>query len=462
MSRQEIFKDRDQKTKSDGQTTTSTQCHIGSADMKNDHQRIQLKNQMNLDLCLDARSDGLDYNVYDEDDVKVLPAIARAADSYSTKSTRNTWDNNMPYYHLGDSNTLLAADGLKLKDILTSDTQEIQTAIPIKDIDLEHAVEGAKDDIQETQGSPAATESLQNAPKILDITESCLAINETLSSTTDVLECNWFECTHEPFSNSRDLILHLNGHADNLEWKVKNASYSYTCRWEKCWNNTSFSNPAKMIEHLRAHTLEKPFICPVKSCRMAFAIKSNCLTHSKSRHNRTVKPIFYDIVKNEQIIEEISYSGDGEDDGIEEEEIITSSQRKRKQIQIFNPCPPVNVESTAKRPRSSRATNVSTEKESFQKTVYTKKSEFLQCEDNSPSDYLARLWCYESWLNYTSREMQACKKRFRLLLDVLVANQPDAATIDVGLEKEFGDLDAHLDASRGVLEETKSIINSLG
>lgn len=103
MSRQEILKDRDQKTKSVGQTTTSTQCQstIGSTDMKNDHQKIQLKNQINLDLCLDAGSDGLDYNGYDEDDVKVLPAIARAADSYSTKSTRNIWDNNMPYYHLG-------------------------------------------------------------------------------------------------------------------------------------------------------------------------------------------------------------------------------------------------------------------------------------------------------------------------------------------------------------------------
>ncbi len=65
---------------------------------------------------------------------------------------------------------------------------------------------------------------------------------------------------------------------------------------------------------------------------MAFAIKSNCLAHSKSRHNRTVKPIFFDIIKNEQIVEDAPIqSGETEEEAPineEKEEVISSSQRK--------------------------------------------------------------------------------------------------------------------------------------
>ena len=45
---------------------------------------------------------------------------------------------------------------------------------------------------------------------------------------------------------------------------------------------------------------------------MAFAIKSNCLFHSKCRHGRQVKPIFFDIIKNEEVVEpetSVSYEG---------------------------------------------------------------------------------------------------------------------------------------------------------
>ena len=72
---------------------------------------------------------------------------------------------------------------------------------------------------------------------------------------------------------------------------------------------------------------------------MAFAIKSNCLAHSKSRHNRTVKPIFFDIIKNEHIVEEApSHSGELEDDSnpTEEKEEISSHQRKVFLVFEFN------------------------------------------------------------------------------------------------------------------------------
>ncbi|KAJ3305554.1 hypothetical protein HDV03_001420 [Kappamyces sp. JEL0829] len=75
-------------------------------------------------------------------------------------------------------------------------------------------------------------------------------------------------------------------------------------------------------DHLRMHTLEKPFICPIKSCRMAYALKPNCIAHGKTRHNRLIKPIYFDIIKGEEVVE---------DDAIEEDEVpeeIDYSTRK--------------------------------------------------------------------------------------------------------------------------------------
>jgi len=35
-----------------------------------------------------------------------------------------------------------------------------------------------------------------------------------------------------------------------------------SCQWEDCWghNSLSFTTPKRLIEHMRAHTYEKPFI----------------------------------------------------------------------------------------------------------------------------------------------------------------------------------------------------------
>ena len=59
---------------------------------------------------------------------------------------------------------------------------------------------------------------------------------------------------------------------------------------------------------------------------MAFAVRSNCTAHGRTKHNRAVKPIYFDIIKNEYIVQEdkvdetivaASAPGDDLDDGPE-------------------------------------------------------------------------------------------------------------------------------------------------
>lgn len=84
-------------------------------------------------------------------------------------------------------------------------------------------------------------------------------------------------------------------------------------------------------------------------------------------------------------------------------------------------------------------------------------------EEGDGSDYLACLDRYESWLAYTRKEMESCKARLHVLLDVLVANQPasvskEGSNIAAEYEKGYVDLEDHLESSRGVLEETRGMV----
>eukprot|EP00347_Sterkiella_histriomuscorum_P002634 403367388 len=55
---------------------------------------------------------------------------------------------------------------------------------------------------------------------------------------------------------------------------------SFLCKYENC--NFILRKWGNLFDHLRIHTLEKPFRCPVNKCSKAFAQKSNMVKHFKN------------------------------------------------------------------------------------------------------------------------------------------------------------------------------------
>lgn len=73
--------------------------------------------------------------------------------------------------------------------------------------------------------------------------------------------------------------------------------------------------------------------CPVKSCGYRFAIRSNCLAHGRTRHNRSFKPIVVDITKGEEFpqFDEGAADDDDDADDVEEDEDSTNGYRRGSQ-----------------------------------------------------------------------------------------------------------------------------------
>jgi hypothetical protein len=103
------------------------------------------------------------------------------------------------------------------------------------------------------------------------------AAREMPPATAEVC-CRWAGCT-EKFQDLQELVDHLA--AVHIGRKRNN----YVCHWESCSRKgiTQTSRFA-LISHMRGHTGEKPFHCPVPECDKSFS-RSDALTkHLKCQH----------------------------------------------------------------------------------------------------------------------------------------------------------------------------------
>ena len=77
-------------------------------------------------------------------------------------------------------------------------------------------------------------------------------------------------------ANELSLILYLDhvGGPENTD---------HTCYWEGCTRNgTAFKAKYKLVNHIRVHTGEKPFVCPFPACGKNFARSENLKIHKRT------------------------------------------------------------------------------------------------------------------------------------------------------------------------------------
>lgn len=98
--------------------------------------------------------------------------------------------------------------------------------------------------------------------------ESIIEFKETSQDTNaETFNCHWDTCDHQ-FLTLRDLALHVNNsHIAALPWNTRyqkninirsNRDVLLVCKWVDCWNPHPFAYQMRMVDHVRAHTLEKP------------------------------------------------------------------------------------------------------------------------------------------------------------------------------------------------------------
>ncbi|KAJ3011047.1 zinc-finger protein [Thoreauomyces humboldtii] len=94
--------------------------------------------------------------------------------------------------------------------------------------------------------------------------------------------CQWTDCDLL-FGSVDDLVTHVS------ELHIGSGKASYTCLWKGCTREQrAFTKRHKIHNHLRIHTGERPFECPVADCGKKFSRQDGLNTHIKTHSN--VKP----------------------------------------------------------------------------------------------------------------------------------------------------------------------------
>jgi uncharacterized Zn-finger protein len=90
-----------------------------------------------------------------------------------------------------------------------------------------------------------------------------------------ITTCSWGKCAMQ-FQTQDQLVNHiLNDH-------VGTGKASYVCEWRGCSRMMKpFSKRHKIQNHIRIHTGERPFPCPVADCGKRFSRQDGLNTHIK-------------------------------------------------------------------------------------------------------------------------------------------------------------------------------------